>query len=128
MSRQLNERSGGYFSSTNGIPGGVWRNRKKWLLGMAQASKLGDLKAVAKLKETNIPRRWLPMIDAGLRDVVAADSLLRADVQAGSLPLMFSRRPRKFIKVAGTIFFDPFEYLLLRHKAGLAAHRLSAKN
>ncbi len=76
--------------------------------------ELGDLEAVAKLKEQNIPQ-----LCAGGRGRLRhrrADSLLRADVQAGTAADV--SRGCAGARVAEHIF-DPFEYLMLRHQAGL---------
>ena len=76
--------------------------------------ELGDLEAVARLKEQNIPQ-LIRTIDSG-RDIVAPiPSCVLMFKQ--ELPLMFPddadvRRVAKRI-------FDPFEYLMHRHRAGL---------
>ena len=76
--------------------------------------ELGDLETVARLKEQNLPQ-LIRAIDAG-RDIVAPiPSCVLMFKQ--ELPLMFPddadvRRVAKRI-------FDPFEYLMHRHRAGL---------
>ena len=76
--------------------------------------ELGDLEAVAQRKDVNVPelarlgRRGLGHRRAG--------SVLRADVQAGAAAAC-SRTIREVLKVARAMF-DPFEYLMLRHRAG----------
>jgi Fe-S oxidoreductase len=76
--------------------------------------ELGDLEAVAGLKDQNIPQ-LLGAIDAGLDIVAPIPSCVLMFKQ--ELPLMFPgdvdvRRVAKRI-------FDPFEYLMHRHRAGL---------
>jgi glycerol-3-phosphate dehydrogenase subunit C len=76
--------------------------------------ELGDLEGVARLKETNIPA-LAAMVDAGCDIVAPVPSCVLMYKQ--ELPLMFPddagvRKVRKAM-------FDPFEYLWLRHKAGL---------
>ncbi len=53
--------------------------------------ELGDLKAVEKLKDANLPI-FLEAIDAGY-DLMSPDSVLRADVQTGNTADV-PRRPR----------------------------------
>ena len=77
--------------------------------------ELGDLEAVAKLKEFNIPQ-LKQAIDAGY-DIVAPDPLLRADVQAGAAAHV--SRTIRTCSGSRARMFDPFEYLMLRHAAGL---------
>jgi len=76
--------------------------------------ELGDLPAVADLKSKNIPN-LLAMIDAGYDIVAPIPSCVLMFKQ--ELPLMFPDEPG-VAKVRQHIF-DPFEYLALRHKAGL---------
>ena len=76
--------------------------------------ELGDLQAVAQLKEKNVPA-LLAMIERGYDIVAPIPSCVLMFKQ--ELPLMFSGdadvdKIRKHM-------FDPFEYLALRHKAGL---------
>ena len=76
--------------------------------------ELGDLEAVARLKEQNIPQ-LIRAIDSGLDVVAPIPSCVLMFKQ--ELPLMFPddadvRRVAKRI-------FDPFEYLMHRHRAGL---------
>ncbi|HEY3655204.1 MAG TPA: heterodisulfide reductase-related iron-sulfur binding cluster [Steroidobacteraceae bacterium] len=76
--------------------------------------ELGDLEAVARLKEKNIPQ-LLAMIERGYDIVAPIPSCVLMFKQ--ELPLMFPddagvAKVRKHM-------FDPFEYLALRHKAGL---------
>jgi glycerol-3-phosphate dehydrogenase subunit C len=76
--------------------------------------ELGDLPAVADLKSKNLPP-LLAMIDAGYDIVAPIPSCVLMFKQ--ELPLMFPDEP-DVAKVRRHIF-DPFEYLALRHKAGL---------
>lgn len=76
--------------------------------------ELGDLDAVAKLKEANIPM-LVEMIDAGYDIIAPVPSCVLMFKQ--ELPLMFPD-DAQVAKVKKGIF-DPFEYLMLRHKAGL---------
>jgi len=76
--------------------------------------ELGDLDAVAKAKETNIPV-LAAMVDAGWDIVAPIPSCTLMFKQ--ELPLMFPDDP-DVAKVRDAIF-DPFEYLMLRHKDGL---------
>jgi len=76
--------------------------------------ELGDLPAVADLKSKNLPP-LLAMIDLGYDIVAPIPSCVLMFKQ--ELPLMFPDEP-DVAKVRRHIF-DPFEYLALRHKAGL---------
>jgi glycerol-3-phosphate dehydrogenase subunit C len=76
--------------------------------------ELGDLQAVADLKAKNLPA-LLAMIDKGYDIVAPIPSCVLMFKQ--ELPLMFPDEP-DVAKVKQHIF-DPFEYLMLRHKSGL---------
>ncbi|MEP7242399.1 MAG: heterodisulfide reductase-related iron-sulfur binding cluster [Gammaproteobacteria bacterium] len=76
--------------------------------------ELGDLEAVAKAKENNIPE-LLKVIADGYDIVAPIPSCVLMFKQ--ELPLMFPA-DADVQKVRSRIF-DPFEYLMLRHKAGL---------
>jgi Fe-S oxidoreductase len=76
--------------------------------------ELGDLESVARLNETNIPQ-LLAMIGRGYDIVAPIPSCVLMFKQ--ELPLMFPH-DADIAKVRDHIF-DPFEYLALRHKAGL---------
>lgn len=76
--------------------------------------ELGDLKAVERLKEHNIPV-LLQVIEDGWDIMAPIPSCVLMFKQ--ELPLMFPD-DADVAKVAAHIF-DPFEYLMLRHKAGL---------
>lgn len=75
--------------------------------------ELGDLKAVEKLKNTNIPE-LSKLVDEGYDLTAPIPSCVLMYKQ--ELPLMFPNDP-EVIKVQKA-FFDPFEYLHLRHKEG----------
>ena len=76
--------------------------------------ELGDLEGVARLKEENI---------AQLSQAVAAGFDLVAPIPScvlmfkQELPLMFPQEPA--VRQVAEHMFDPFEYLMLRHRAGL---------
>ena len=94
----------------NGIP--VALAEKEACCGMAKL-ELGDLDAVVKAKEINIPilAAW---VDKGFDIVTPIPSCTLMYKQ--ELPLMFPNDP-DVIKVRNAMF-DPFEYLMLRHKDG----------
>jgi glycerol-3-phosphate dehydrogenase subunit C len=75
--------------------------------------ELGDLESVARAKEINIPilAAW---VDKGYDIVAPIPSCTLMYKQ--ELPLMFPDDP-EVMKVRAAMF-DPFEYLMLRHKAG----------
>lgn len=75
---------------------------------------LGDLQAVRRLKEHNIPR-LIELVDAGYDLTAPIPSCVLMYKQ--ELPLLFTDDP-DVARVAAA-FFDPFEYLMLRNKAGL---------
>lgn len=76
--------------------------------------ELGDLQAVERAKQANIPQ-MVKMIDAGWDIIAPVPSCVLMFKQ--ELPLMFPD-DRDVQKVKAAIY-DPFEYLMLRHKAGL---------
>ena len=92
----------------NGIP--VTIARKEQCCGMPKL-ELGDLEAVRKAKEANIPA-LAALVDAGWDIVGPVPSCVLMFKQ--ELPLMFPDDP-DVIKVRDAIY-DPFEYLMLRHK------------
>jgi Fe-S oxidoreductase len=75
--------------------------------------ELGDLESVAKAKETNIPA-LAKLVDEGWDIVTPIPSCTLMFKQ--ELPLMFPD-DADVIKVRDAMF-DPFEYLMLRHKDG----------
>ncbi len=95
----------------NGIPYEIVE--KEQCCGMPQL-ELGDLEAVARAKEANIPV-LAKYAKAGWAIVSAIPSCTLMFKQ--ELPLMFPEdADTQLVKEA---FFDPFEYLVARHKDGL---------
>jgi Fe-S oxidoreductase len=94
----------------NGIPMAI--AEKEVCCGMPKL-ELGDLEAVKKAKETNIPI-LAAMVDAGWDIVTPIPSCTLMFKQ--ELPLMFPDDP-EVIKVRDAMY-DPFEYLMLRHRDG----------
>ena len=76
--------------------------------------ELGDLKSVERLKDENVPA-MLRVIEEGYDIVAAIPSCVLMFKQ--ELPLLFPADP-DVLKVRKHVF-DPFEYLMLRHQAGL---------
>ena len=76
--------------------------------------ELGDLEAVASLKEKNIPQ-LKRAVDAGYDIVAPIPSCVLMFKQ--ELPLMFPDDPD--VQAVKARIFDPFEYLMLRHRGGL---------
>jgi Fe-S oxidoreductase len=76
--------------------------------------ELGDLKHVAELKERNIPQ-LKAVIDAGYDIVAPIPSCVLMFKQ--ELPLLFPQDAD--VQAVRARIFDPFEYLTLRHRAGL---------
>jgi glycerol-3-phosphate dehydrogenase subunit C len=75
--------------------------------------ELGDLEAIRRAKEDNIPM-LAKLVDEGWDIVAPIPSCVLMFKQ--ELPLMFPEDP-EVLKVRDAIY-DPFEYLMLRHKAG----------
>ena len=94
----------------NGIP--VKLAEKEQCCGMPKL-ELGDLESVARAKEANIPV-LVKLVDEGWDIVAPVPSCVLMFKQ--ELPLMFPDDP-DVAKVKQAIF-DPFEYLMLRHKEG----------
>jgi len=92
----------------NGIP--VTLAGKEQCCGMPKL-ELGDLEAVRKAKEVNIPA-LVELVDAGWDILAPIPSCVLMFKQ--ELPLMFPD-DADVIKVRDAIY-DPFEYLMLRHK------------
>ena len=95
----------------NGIPMAL--AEKEACCGMPKL-ELGDLDAVAKAKDINIPV-LAAMVDKGWDIVTPIPSCTLMFKQ--ELPLMFPDDP-DVAKVRDAMY-DPFEYLMLRHKDGL---------
>ena len=95
----------------NGIPVTVVGSEK--CCGMPKL-ELGDLETVARYKEANVPR-LKALVDSGHDIVAPIPSCVLMFKQ--ELPLMFPDDAE--VKAVAEAMFDPFEYLMLRHKAGL---------
>jgi glycerol-3-phosphate dehydrogenase subunit C len=95
----------------NSIP--VQLVRRERCCGMPRL-ELGDLEAVARLKEQNVPE-LKRLVDLGLDIVAPIPSCVLMFKQ--ELPLMFP--DDSDVRAVRARIFDPFEYLMLRHKAGL---------
>ncbi len=94
----------------NGIP--VTLAQKEHCCGMPKL-ELGDLEAVRRAKEINIPE-LARLVDAGWDLTALIPSCVLMFKQ--ELPLMFPDDPE--VRKVQAAFFDPFEYLMLRHKEG----------
>jgi len=94
----------------NGIAVTLTSNEK--CCGMPKL-ELGDLKAIERLKDINVPE-MVRKIDAGYDLVAAVPSCVLMFKQ--ELPLLFPEDP--LVQKVRNHMFDPFEYLMLRHKAG----------
>lgn len=95
----------------NGIP--VRLLPRERCCGMPRL-ELGDLEGVARLKERNIPE-LKRMVEAGYDIVAPIPSCVLMFKQ--ELPLMFPGEAD--VQAIRARIFDPFEYLMLRHRAGL---------
>lgn len=76
--------------------------------------ELGDLESVERAKEYNIPQ-LAELVDKGYDLTALVPSCVLMFKQ--ELPLMFPDDPQ--VQKVKNAFFDPFEYLWLRHKADL---------
>ena len=94
----------------NGIP--VRLAERERCCGMPKL-ELGDLEAVARLKEENIPV-LARLVDEGWDIVAPVPSCVLMFKQ--ELPLMYPGD--EDVKKVRNAIFDPFEYLMLRHGAG----------
>ena len=95
----------------NGVPVQVLKDAR--CCGMPKM-ELGDLDKVAQLKDANLPL-FMEAIDKGCDLMAVVPSCVLMYKQ--EVPLMFpDDEPAQRVKAA---FFDPFEYLMLRHRAGL---------
>ena len=92
----------------NGVP--IVLAEKEQCCGMPKL-ELGDLEAVAKAKEVNIPV-LAKLVDEGYDLMAAVPSCVLMFKQ--ELPLMFPND--EDVKKVQAAFYDPFEYLMLRHK------------
>jgi glycerol-3-phosphate dehydrogenase subunit C len=84
--------------------------------------ELGDLDAVARLKDANIPQ-LKRLVEQGYDIVAPIPSCVLMFKQ--ELPLMFPEDAD--VQLVKQHIFDPFEYLMLRHKAGLLRTDFKAK-
>jgi len=75
--------------------------------------ELGDLESVQEAKQANVPR-LAKLVDAGWDIVAPVPSCVLMFKQ--ELPLMFPDDPE--VAKVQQAMFDPFEYLMLRHKEG----------
>ena len=82
--------------------------------------ELGDLDAVAAKKDANLPV-FLEAMEAGydLMSIVPSCTLMYRQ----EIPLLFPGDEQ--VAKVGAGFFDPFEYLVARHRDGLAATRFA---
>ncbi len=94
----------------NGIP--VVLAEKERCCGMPKL-ELGDLEAVERAKEANIPV-LAKLVDDGYDIVAPVPSCVLMFKQ--ELPLLFPDDPD--VQKVKNAIFDPFEYLMLRHKEG----------
>ncbi|OSM01421.1 heterodisulfide reductase-related iron-sulfur binding cluster [Magnetofaba australis] len=95
----------------NGIP--VRLTEKERCCGMPKL-ELGDLESVQEAKEANIPV-LAALVDEGWDLIAPVPSCVLMFKM--ELPLLFP--DDKDVKKVAAAFYDPFEYLMLRHKGGL---------
>ena len=81
--------------------------------------ELGDFDSIAVAKDANVAT-LVALVDQGWDIVAPIPSCVLMFKQ--ELPLMFPDDPR--VQKVHAAIYDPFEYLMLRHKAGKLAHRL----
>lgn len=103
----------------NGIP--VTLLKQERCCGMTKL-ELGDLEAVEKLKDANIPA-LAAKVDEGWDIVSPIPSCTLMFKQ--ELPLMFPDDP--LVKKVQRAMFDPFEYLWARYKGGLLQTRFERR-
>ncbi len=94
----------------NGVP--VTLTGRERCCGMPKM-ELGDLEAVERAKDVNVPE-LAHLVDAGFDLTAPIPSCVLMFKQ--ELPLLFPGDP--LVQKVGQAFYDPFEYLMLRHKAG----------
>jgi glycerol-3-phosphate dehydrogenase subunit C len=95
----------------NGIPVAV--NERERYCGMPKL-ELGDFESIEKAKNINIPA-LSALVDQGWDIVAPIPSCVLMFKQ--ELPLMYPDDP--LVQKVKAAMFDPFEYLMLRHKEGL---------
>ncbi|HEY8519000.1 MAG TPA: heterodisulfide reductase-related iron-sulfur binding cluster [Gammaproteobacteria bacterium] len=95
----------------NGIPTALAKDER--CCGMPKL-ELGDLDTIAELKERNIPE-----LDAWVQEGWDLTAVVPSCVLMfkQELPLLFPDDPR--VARVAEAFYDPFEYLVARHRAGL---------
>jgi Fe-S oxidoreductase len=76
--------------------------------------ELGDLKSIERLKEANIDELYAQAREGWDLTAVVPSCVLMFKQE---LPLLFPEDER--VKRVAEAFFDPFEYLMLRHREGL---------
>jgi Fe-S oxidoreductase len=103
----------------NGIPVALLEKEK--CCGMPQL-ELGDLNSVAASKDVNVPQ-LLSWVEDGWDIVAPVPSCALMFRQ--ELPLMFP--DEQGVQKVAEAFFDPFEYLHLRHKGGLMNTEFAAR-
>ena len=94
----------------NGIP--VTIAARERCCGMPKL-ELGDLEAATRAKDVNVPE-LARLVDEGWDLVAPVPSCVLMFKQ--ELPLLFPGDPE--VEKVRAAFFDPFEYLMLRHRAG----------
>jgi Fe-S oxidoreductase len=95
----------------NGIPVSVIPQER--CCGMPKL-ELGDLEAIEQAKNVNVPA-MAALVDQGYDIVAPIPSCALMFKQ--ELPLLYPDDPQ--VQKVKAAMFDPFEYLMLRHKAGL---------
>ena len=95
----------------NGIP--VQMAESEQCCGMPKL-ELGDLRAVERAMQANVPE-LLKWVEQGWDIVAPIPSCVLMFRQ--ELPLLFA--DNEMVRAVSKAFFDPFEYLMLRHRAGL---------
>ena len=103
----------------NGIP--VTIAEQEQCCGMPKL-ELGDLEAVARAKDKNV-ESLAKLVEAGWDIVAPVPSCVLMFKQ--ELPLMFPDDP--LVQKIKNAIFDPFEYLMLRHKEGLLKTEFKSK-
>jgi Fe-S oxidoreductase len=83
--------------------------------------ELGDLKSIEKLKEANIDELYARARDGWDLTAVVPSCVLMFKQE---LPLLFPEDER--VRRVAEAFFDPFEYLMLRHREGLLRTNFAA--
>jgi len=103
----------------NGIPVAVIPQER--CCGMPKL-ELGDLESIEEAKNVNVPA-MATMVDQGYDIVAPIPSCVLMFKQ--ELPLLYPDDPQ--VAKVKAAMFDPFEYLMLRHKSGLLRTDFKAK-